>query len=116
MAIIIPNLNQLKGRGTAGERRVAEVLRRKLGDECLVWYDVAVGKKRRYPDFIVLHPQKGLLFLEVKDWKLEELKQLTPQTVTRETTSGLKTDVNPFEQVRQCMFAAINAMSQDKAL
>ncbi|AUZ04592.2 hypothetical protein ADP71_08510 [Vitreoscilla sp. C1] len=116
MAIIIPNLNQLKGRGTAGERRVAEVLRRKLGDECLVWYDVAVGKKRRYPDFIVLHPQKGLLFLEVKDWEPKTFKSINPNDIQRLTSNGLRTDPNPLAQVRGCAFALVNQLKADPVL
>ncbi|MBT8134450.1 MAG: hypothetical protein KJO03_08065, partial [Gammaproteobacteria bacterium] len=43
-------------------------------NERLRWYDIPVGRKNRYPDFIILHPARGLLFLEVKDWRLENIK------------------------------------------
>ena len=101
---------------TAGEKRVAEILRTQLDDACMVWYDIPVGKKRRYPDFVILHPRRGLLFLEVKDWKLNEFKNLNPKDITRITKTGLKTEAHPLEQVRQSGFAAINSLSQDKAL
>ena len=116
MAIFIPSFNQVKHKMTAGEKRVAEILRTQLDDACMVWYDIPVGKKRRYPDFVILHPRRGLLFLEVKDWKLNEFKNLNPKDITRITKTGLKTEAHPLEQVRQSGFAAINSLSQDKAL
>jgi hypothetical protein len=55
---------------TSGERQVAQRLEDKLEQDYLLWYDVPVGQKRLHPDFILLHPQRGLIVLEVKDWKL----------------------------------------------
>ncbi len=59
MAIIIPNLNQSHTKATPGERRFAYRLERLLEDDYLCFYDVPVGKRRRYPDFIILHPGAG---------------------------------------------------------
>ena len=57
MAEIIPMLNSSTlGRMTPGEKRVARRLQSLLEDDYLVWYDIPVGKSRRYPDFIILHP------------------------------------------------------------
>ena len=82
MAEIIPALNkQTLGRMTSGEKRLARRLESLLEDDYLVWYDIPVGNKRRYPDFIVLHPSRGLLFLEVKDWNPETVKRLTKSDV-----------------------------------
>ena len=52
---------------TGGEKRFAARLEQKLEDDYLLWYDVAVGSKQLHPDFIILHPLRGLLILEVKD-------------------------------------------------
>jgi hypothetical protein len=57
---------------TPGEKRLARRLEALLDDDYLCWYDIPVGRKNRYPDFIILHPARGLLFLEVKDWRLEK--------------------------------------------
>lgn len=65
MATLIPAISTRAGRFYAGERRVAERLEGKLDDDYLVWYDVPVGPKRLHPDFVVLHPRRGLLVLEV---------------------------------------------------
>lgn len=117
MANIIPSLSkQVLARMTAGERRFANRLKELLEDDYCCWYDIPVGRNRRYPDFIVLHPRRGLLFLEVKDWKPENIKSISMQSVSLQTASGHKTVANPFEQVRQCAFSAINKMQEDPQL
>ncbi len=56
---------------TNGEWRLYQRLKEKLEDDYLVWYDVPIGSRRRQPDFIILHPLRGVIILEVKDWKLD---------------------------------------------
>ncbi|MDB9440270.1 nuclease-related domain-containing protein [Sphaerospermopsis kisseleviana CS-549] len=63
---------------TSGERRLAQRMEEKLDDDYLLWYDVPIGKKQLHPDFIVLHPSRGLFILEVKDWKLDKIKSKFP--------------------------------------
>ena len=74
MAVLIPSLSASVSRMTTGERRLAERLEQKLDSDYLLWYDVPVGPTRSHPDFIVLHPLRGLLILEVKDWRLETIQ------------------------------------------
>ena len=117
MAEIIPPLNkQTLSRMTSGEKRVARRLETLLEDDYLVWYDIPVGRKRRYPDFIILHPSRGLLFLEVKDWKPETLKKISKSNVELLTGRGLVTKAHPLEQVRQCAYQAVNELSRDPRL
>ena len=80
MATLIPALSSCVSRMTTGERRVAERLEQKLDDDYLLWYDVPVGPKQSHPDFVVLHPRRGLLILEVKDWRLDTIRQASKQT------------------------------------
>jgi Nuclease-related domain. len=76
MAEIIPGLTrQVLSRMTSGEKRFAQRIKELLEDDYLCWYDIPIGRKQRYPDFILLHPGRGLLFLEVKDWKLATIKK-----------------------------------------
>jgi hypothetical protein len=117
MAQIIPKLDRhTLSRMTSGEKRVAEALKKLLEDDYLVWYDIPVCKQRRYPDFIILHPSRGLLFLEVKDWKPETLKQLTPKNATLLTTRGQVTEVHPLEQVRQYAYQVLSLLERDPQL
>jgi len=117
MAEIIPALNrETLSRMTSGEKRFAQRLKDLLEDDYLCWYDIPVGKKRRYPDFIVLHPGRGLLFLEVKDWKPATLKGLTPEIARLQTPTGLVNTANPVTQVRQCAMSLVNQLSADPQL
>ncbi len=118
MAKMIPDLNmQTLGRMTSGEERVARCLKALLEDDCLVWYDIPVGKKRRYPDFIILHRSRGLLFLEVKDWRFDTLKKVDHQGVSIKMNQGLVTRrLNPLEQARQCTHAVLRVLEGDPLL
>nr|WP_298377560.1 3'-5' exonuclease [uncultured Halomonas sp.] len=115
MATIIPALSTIS-RMTGGERRFGQRLESLLEEDYLVWYDIPLGRQRRYPDFIILHPGRGLLFLEVKDWKLDTLRSITPENVVLDTNSGRKTVSNPLTQARQCSFAAIDQLKRDPQL
>lgn len=115
MATVIPSLSTIRGM-TPGERRLGQRLESLLEDDYTVWYDIPLGRQRRYPDYIILHPGRGLLFLEVKDWKLDTLKRLTPRDAEIYTQQGLKTVSNPLEQARQCALVAINRLQRDPHL
>ncbi|ENO8810614.1 3'-5' exonuclease [Photobacterium damselae] len=116
MAILIPALSTCLKKMTSGERRFARRLETHLEDDYLCWFDIPVGKKRRYPDFIILHPDRGLLFLEVKDWKLSSISDLTSTQVTLHTDKGLERKANPLEQVRQCTYTVLNKLKSDLQL
>jgi len=116
MAELIPSLNTCLSKMENGEKRFARRLESLLDSDYLCWFDIPVGRQRRYPDFIVLHPLRGLLFLEVKDWKIDKIKSITAKTVELLTSDGLKTVSNPLEQVRQCAYTVINKLSSDKQL
>ena len=75
MATMIPALGSCAGRMTSGERRLAERLEQKLDEDYLLWYDVPVGPKQPHPDFVAIHPRRGLLILETKDWRLDTIRR-----------------------------------------
>lgn len=116
MAQLIPNLNTCLPRMTPGEKRLARRLEALLDDDYLVWYDIPVGRRNRYPDFIILHPARGLLFLEVKDWKLENIRGISKHRVELVTDNGKITVPNPIEQVRQCAYHVIDLLQRDGQL
>lgn len=117
MAEIIPALNQQTlSRMTSGEKRLARRLQKFLEDDYLVWYDIPVGKKRRYPDFIILHPSRGLLFLEVKDWQRDTIKEIRKSDVSLLTNNGLVTKQHPLEQARQYTYKVLDFLIRDPQL
>ena len=101
---------------TPGEKRLARRLEALLDDNYLIWYDIPVGCKNRYPDFIVLHPSRGLLFLEVKDWRLENIQKISKTRVELLTNNGKVSVSNPLEQARQCAYQVVNMLSADSEL
>ena len=116
MAQLISGLNSCLSRMTNGERRFAQRLEEKLKDNYLLWYDVPVGRKRLHPDFIILHPNRGILILEVKDWKLSNILQVNPDTATLITPERLKEVKNPLRQAREYAMAVKNMLEQDPLL
>lgn len=115
-ARLIPPLSRCSNRMTAGERRFARILESHLESDYLCWYEIPVGKRQRYTDFIVLHPGRGLLLLEVKDWKLDTIYKIDRSTITLHTQKGLERAQHPIEQVRQCTYQLINTLKQDPLL
>lgn len=112
MAKVIPNINSNSVKMTTGERRFGQRLEKLLEDDYLCWFDVPVGSSRRYPDFIVLHPSRGLLFLEVKDWKATTIESMSHQSFTLLTSNGKVKVANPVEQVRQCTYQLVNQLKR----
>lgn len=116
MSTLIPSLGTCVSRMTQGERRLAERLEQKLDDDYLVWYDVPVGPRQAHPDFVVLHPRRGLLILEVKDWRLETIAQANKQTWEIVPGGQPKTVINPIEQARHYAHQVVDALVRDAQL
>ena len=118
MATLIPALGTCVPRMTSGERRLAERLEQKLDDDYLLWYDVPVGPQQLHPDFIVLHPSRGLLILEVKDFRLSTIVQADKDswTILDSASGEAKHIQSPFSQARHYAHAVLNAVRADKRL
>jgi hypothetical protein len=110
MATLIPSFSTCASRMTAGERRFAERLERKLDDDYLVWYDVPIGPKQSHPDFVVPHPRRGLLILETKDWKLETIRNASRQAWEIIPDGRPKVVINPLAQARHCVIQVVDAL------
>ncbi len=116
MATLIPLFSACKSRMTGGEKRLAERLLKKLDPDYLVWYDVPIGPKRLHPDFVVLHPRRGLLILEVKDWQLKTIVQADKNSFELLIDGQPKTVANPAEQARQYAHQVVNTLERDAQL
>lgn len=101
---------------THGERRFAERLDKKLGDDYLCWFNVPVGPKALQPDFMVLHPGRGLLILEVKDWQIDSIDSLDLKQVKLKVNGELVVDKNPLTQARIYALEAAVLLEKDPLL
>jgi hypothetical protein len=116
MATIVPALSSCIGKMQQGERRFAERLEQKLEDDYLIWYDVRIAGMSSYPDFVIVHPQRGLLVLEVKDWRTTTIARATPGNWEIHGEHGLKTVANPLAQARHYALEIIDALQRDPQL
>ncbi len=116
MATLIPSIGACASRMTPGERRFAARLEDKLEDDYLCWYDVSIGDRTQHPDFVVFNPNRGLLVLEVKDWRLDTIAEIDKQHVSILTADGAKRVLNPLEQARQYMFTVTGKLQRDALL
>ncbi len=116
MATLIPAYGACVSRMTSGEKRVAERLEQKLDDDYLLWYDVPMGPRNAHPDFCVMHPRRGILVLEVKDWRLTTIQQADKQTWEILADGMPKSVINPLEQARQYAHQVVNALERDPQL
>jgi hypothetical protein len=116
VATFLSNPASAGNRATPGERRFADRLRELLEEDYLCWYDVPVGPRHQHPDFLLLHPGRGLLILEVKDWHLKTITEADPVRFTIDTGSGHKVVPNPLEQARQYSHAVVEVLRRDAQL
>jgi len=116
MAKLIPTRNSCLMRMQAGEKRFSERLEQKLEDDYLLWYDVPIGPRQSRPDFVIFHPRRGLLVLEVKDWKPETISSADKTQFTLITSRGTVKEHNPLLQARAYALEIKVMLERDPAL
>tara|TARA_B100001971_G_C18224904_1_gene559698 strand:+ start:24 stop:1856 length:1833 start_codon:yes stop_codon:yes gene_type:complete len=104
MAWMTPNRITSDMRATSGEVKTWQALAKGLDNNWYVWWEVGIGNKEVYPDFILIHPQYGLIVLEVKDVPFKNLKSIAKTTFT----TGTYSFKNPIIQAREYVFSVIN--------
>ncbi len=116
MATLIPSYGSSSRRMTSGEKRFAQRIESLLEADYFCWYDVPIGTKYQHPDFVLLHPRRGLLILEVKDWRRDAIQRIDPVSTTLLTGTGAKELANPLLQARQNAFGVKNTLERDPQL
>lgn len=100
MAVFPQGKTRIRDRVRGGEKRVFEALAKQLEDDYTVWHNVPILGSSREPDFVILHPQRGLLILEVKDWKLQNIRDANPMRIELQTDRGVIAKTHPLSQAR----------------
>ena len=80
MSTLIPSLGAARF-DARGELRLTVRLKDCLEDSAWVWHNIPVGPFGRHPDFVTLHPQQGIVVLEVKDWRLDTIANANSKQV-----------------------------------
>lgn len=115
MATLIPSISTCKF-DSSGEARFARFLEAKLEDDYLCWYNVPIGPARLHPDFIIMHPQRGILILEVKDWRLSTIQSINShEAIIYVNNCPIKVK-NPLEQARIYTIAVVDILKADPQL
>ena len=113
MAFTIPNILNDNYRATKGEKKVFDYLKSRLPDDFIVYYNIPVASY--YPDFIIIGKELGIFVLEVKDWKLENIKRMNNQEFDILINGNIKTVKNPAIQAREYILKIID-MIEKKSL
>src|SRR5260370_3393249 len=95
MAEMIPD--RLPRRASAGEKKVFALLQQ-LSDDVIVYYEPVVAD--RYPDFIVIIPNVGLLVIEVKGWYPNYIESANNVEVTINSRGQREVCKHPIRQAR----------------
>jgi hypothetical protein len=95
MAQMIPAY--LPDHASQGEKAVFATLQ-ELPDDVLVYYEPVI--RRRYPDFIVIDPEAGVLVIEVKGWRAGWIKAASADDIVIQQAGHERADRHPLRQAR----------------
>ena len=109
MAVMIPD--RLPASATQGEKKTFALLQ-KLPDDCICYYEPVIGE--RYPDFVVIIPELGVLIIEVKGWYRSQLERADTRDVTVRQDGVVKVHKHPVRQAREYKFELMNACQRSR--
>jgi len=99
MAEMIPD--KLPGGHSQGEILIFSILQR-LPDDHVVYFEPVI--KQRYPDFIVIFPEAGILVIEVKGWRAKEIIDGDLNTIRIKQFGKEIEAKHPIRQAREYMY------------
>lgn len=104
MAVMIPE--RIPSDASQGEKNTFALLQ-KLPDDCICYYEPVVGE--RYPDFVVIVPELGVLIIEVKGWYQSSILKADTRDVTVNWKGRTETHTHPVRQARDYMLELMDA-------
>lgn len=112
MAEMIPDRLPV-GRASAGEEQIFKLLKG-LDDDCIVYYEPVVSD--RYPDFVVIIPDLGLLVIEVKGWWPRWIVAADNNNVQINNRGVIENCDHPVWQAKKYKFDIMNCCKADDYL
>ena len=100
-----------------GDQRVFKALHH-LPDEAIVYAQPQLIHKREEsnPDYVIIHPQWGVIVLEVKDWTTFKTRSKKEATIYRKRTGEYVNVENPLKQARNASFVLENMLKENTEL
>jgi len=103
-----------------GEKIVYQAFKDNLSDEYTIWSNIELltTEGRQVPDeseidFLLYHRKLGLLLFSVKDWRIDHIKNIGPQSIY--LTNG-KRQANPYNNVKHHFYTLKNKLDQRREL
>jgi len=103
MAEMVPD--RLPSRASKGEERVFGLLKN-LPDDYVVYYEPII--ENRYPDFIIIAPDLGILVIEVKGWYPRDVISADNNLVVVKEEGSQVRRAHPVRQAREYMFSLMD--------
>lgn len=98
-------LTDLTGNETSGERKVYNLLRNRISDDYHVVHNYLLHQAGKEIDFVILHPAEGIYVVEVKDWLMEQIKEINGNRVSLDKNGKMENVKNPFKQAWDAQIA-----------
>ena len=114
MATMIPE--NVKNFTTEGEKQSYRFLEMvaKPDAQYICWYLPDIQGNE--PDFILFSNKKGLIIFEVKDWRLDQIREANPQHFIIDNGTIIEQQQNPYRQARNYLIQLIDKIKNDKRL
>jgi len=123
---LIPSSISSNSEATFGEKKIHTLFNQLYGDmdDVIVWYEPPPlvvrnnwGTQKRYTDFIIFSQIFGILNIEIKDWKKENIIKIDNEFWEIKTDDGKPTRKdNPFQQSRRCAYGIKDCLSKQPLL
>ena len=112
--LLIPS--PIPEKATPGEKEVYRLLRQQLHSGCVAWYGLTLSFRResRYPDFVIIGPDQGIIVIEVKDWVLDDISQVKRTLFVLRTGQRELREHDPFKQARENVLLVKDVLEASK--
>jgi hypothetical protein len=114
MATMIPeNVEEFK---TEGERQFYKFLEAVAKPDAghVTWYTPDIEGKE--PDFILFSRGVGLIVFEVKDWVVDQIREINPQHFRLQVGYDIESRKNPFQQANDYKYNLVDKIKKDGQL